>query len=157
MCLLSLSDMRKKIGSDRIFYTIKTVDLENVRVAFIIRKFLRIYWWSVSFLFAQDFCWLINGPFRFHVGTVNDKPMLFTPRAFWSFDGYDQLSLTRILCLYYINCVSYFQTPFVAFNCRGIFQFRHCYCTKNIFFRDIQNLWETMKQKSNNEIFEEKN
>ena len=38
MCLLSSSDMRKKIGGDSIFDIIKTVDLENLRVAFIIRK-----------------------------------------------------------------------------------------------------------------------
>lgn len=57
--------------------------------------------------------------------------MLFIPRAFWSFDGYNQLSVTRILCTYYIKRMSYFQNPFVAFNCHGVFQFRHCYCTKN--------------------------
>ena len=74
---------------------------------------------SFIFLFAQDFCWLINGPFRFHVGTVNNKPMLFTPRAFWSFDGYNQLSLTRILCLYCINCMSYFQTLLLHLTVEG--------------------------------------
>ena len=67
------------------------------------------------------------------------KTMLFIPEAFDPLTDTTNYPLTRILYSLSpkMHAIYLFPKVFCAFNCqKGIFQFKHCYCTRTVFFRD---------------------
>ena len=95
------------------------------------------------------------------VDTVNNKNNVVYPWGFWSFDGYNQLSFNKNFVQSVspkMHAIYLFPKVFCAFNCqKGIFQFKHCYCTE--LFSSGINLIITEQQctnKFNNEIFKVK-
>ena len=88
------------------------------------------------------------------------KTMLFIPEAFDPLTDTTNYPLTRILYSLSpkMHAIYLFPKVFCAFNCqKGIFQFKHCYCTE--LFSSGINLIITEQQctnKFNNEIFKVK-
>lgn len=113
------------------------------------------------FTFHYYYFWqMINGPnfmVLLFVDTVNNKTMLFIPEAFDPLTDTTNYPLTRILYSLSpkMHAIYLFPKVFCAFNCqKGIFQFKHCYCTE--LFSSGINLIITEQQctnKFNNEIF----